>query len=414
MKIYIIGIKGSGCAALAHILKNDGHLIEGKDVTYPLLNDEELIHHGIKIHPSNDQSYLQKDLVIIGHNFYHQELIDELLAHEIIFFEYHQFLDFYLKRENLISICGSHGKTTLVNLLSLLNPCSSYLRGDGTGGRNPHEDYFFLESCEYQNHFLSYYPSEIMITNIDYDHVDYFPTRQAYENSFKEFVLHSKKVYISYSDRNKINHDNIITYGLNKNATFHGKIIYSDQDIYEVEVSHFNHKLFNVTLLNYGKKFVELCLGVIAFNIEHNLPLNLVLFQQYIPAKKRFETLKVNQNILIFDYAHHPAQIKNNFQIVKEKYPHLIHIGIFKGDRESRVNHFFLPIQKALADFDLSFYLPCVENNRLRFDNEKLIFLEKLNDLELYLDKTKKYSLSLMSSKHHLDESEYLINLFNF
>ena len=120
-------------AALASLLDDEGYTVSGSDVRHKCLTDDKLLTRGIHLFKLNDKEYLKYDVVIIGHDFYKEELIKELEDNNKIFFEYHEFLDFYLNKEKLISICGSHGKTTLVNLLSSLEPSSSYLRGDGEG-----------------------------------------------------------------------------------------------------------------------------------------------------------------------------------------------------------------------------------------------------------------------------------------
>ena len=126
MKFFLIGIKGSGMAALAALLDDEGYFVSGSDVWHKCLTDDKLLKRGIHLYKLEDKEYLNYDVVIIGHDFFQDSLIKELKENKKIYFEYHQFLDFYLDNNKLISICGSHGKTTLVNLLSLVDSSSSY------------------------------------------------------------------------------------------------------------------------------------------------------------------------------------------------------------------------------------------------------------------------------------------------
>lgn len=66
---------------------------------------------------------------------------------------------------------------------------TSFLIGDGTGMGLPESDYFAFEACEYRRHFLSYKPDYAIMTNIDFDHPDYF-------KDINDVLMHSKKWHI--------------------------------------------------------------------------------------------------------------------------------------------------------------------------------------------------------------------------
>jgi UDP-N-acetylmuramate--alanine ligase len=174
MEIYMIGIKGAGMSALAIILLDDQYLVRGSDKKDYIHSQDELIKRKVIIDSLQQEEYLNSDIIIIGHSFYTDELVQKLNLNKKVYFEYHEFLSLYLDQSKTISICGSHGKTTLTKLLAKGSLNASYLIGDGEGSKKESDDFFFLESCEYKNHFLLYNPKEIIITNIDYDHVDFF------------------------------------------------------------------------------------------------------------------------------------------------------------------------------------------------------------------------------------------------
>ena len=92
-------------------------------------------------------------------------------------------------------------------LLSHLLNCS-YLKGDGESSFNSKKDYFILESCEYQDHFLIYEPKQIILTNVDYDHVDYFLNEEEYINSFEKFLRKTTIKFIPYSLKDKFDGKN--------------------------------------------------------------------------------------------------------------------------------------------------------------------------------------------------------------
>ena len=411
---------GSGMAALAALLDDEGYFVSGSDVWHKCLTDDKLLKRGIHLYKLEDKEYLNYDVIIIGHDFIQDSLIKELKENKKIYFEYHQFLDFYLDNNKLISICGSHGKTTLVNLLSLVDSSSSYLRGDGEGKMNSNSKYFYLESCEYKKHFLTYYPKEIIITNIDYDHVDYYKTRKDYNNAFNLFTKNSNKIYINYRDRKKINHPNIITFGKEKKANYHYQII--EQNENNIYVSFYKNKslILDIELKNYGENFINLVTALVSFFFENNLSLKKLenKLKKYKPASQRFEELNIKENVIILDYAHHPKQIINNYQIVSKKYKNHIKIAIFRGDRFSRISHFKNEIKKALSKYDFAYILPLpnmeenIDKSSIILKSKKIKYIDKIEDLQIEFLSNKKYSISLMSSKPFTHEIEYFKSKF--
>ena len=118
MKFYFIGIKGSGMSSLASLLKQDGNEVIGKDVEKYIYTQKELQKKGIPVLSLEDRSYLNGNYyVVVGHDFYKEELVNELKNHNIDFSEYNEFISNYLKN-NLICITGTNGKTTLTGMLA--------------------------------------------------------------------------------------------------------------------------------------------------------------------------------------------------------------------------------------------------------------------------------------------------------
>lgn len=92
---------------------------------------------------------------------------------------------------------GSHGKTSttglLAHVLSSLKE-TSYLIGDGTGHGVPDAEFFILEACEYRRHFLAYSPDYAIMTNIDFDHPDYYSSINDVFDAFQSMANQVKKL----------------------------------------------------------------------------------------------------------------------------------------------------------------------------------------------------------------------------
>lgn len=98
-----------------------------------------------------------------------------------------------------VAVTGAHGKTSTTGLLAHVmqgaHP-TSYLIGDGTGHGVENSKYFVFEACEYRRHFLSYNPDYAIMTNIDFDHPDYFTDINDVFSAFQEMALQVKKALL--------------------------------------------------------------------------------------------------------------------------------------------------------------------------------------------------------------------------
>lgn len=117
------------------------------------------------------------------------------------------------KNQQLIAIAGTHGKTTTtamtIWLLQRLGiPVSYVMSAKISFGDMAHFDpaskYFVYEADEFDRNFLSFEPFMSIITGIDWDHHDIYPTREEYEEAFREFVGQSKQAVIWQEDAAKL------------------------------------------------------------------------------------------------------------------------------------------------------------------------------------------------------------------
>jgi UDP-N-acetylmuramate-alanine ligase len=97
-----------------------------------------------------------------------------------------------MKQYTSVAVTGAHGKTSTTGMLSHViqgaRP-TSYLIGDGTGKGTADSQYFAFEACEYRRHFLSYHPDYAIMTNIDFDHPDYFANVDDVFSAFQEMAV---------------------------------------------------------------------------------------------------------------------------------------------------------------------------------------------------------------------------------
>jgi UDP-N-acetylmuramate--alanine ligase len=200
--IYFVGIKGTGTCALAELLHNSGVRVSGSDRNEVFYTDGILRELGIPYHESFDPSHIKAgtDLVIYS-AAYSPETNPELREAErrgIPLLKYPDALGAYSGGFDASGIAGVHGKTTTTAMAGAL------IRGAGLpaqvlagsavgtfGGRstlNLGNVYFVAETCEYRRHFLAFHPRRIVLTSVESDHQDYFPTYEAIRDAFLEYA----------------------------------------------------------------------------------------------------------------------------------------------------------------------------------------------------------------------------------
>lgn len=360
---YFIGIKGSGMASLACILHDKGEEVQGSDIEKYIFTQDALEERNIKILNFNENNIHDNMNVIIGNAFdkSNPEVAKALANKTIRSYYYHEFLGEFLSNFTSVSIAGTHGKTTTTGMCSSLldiNKPTSYLIGDGTGYLQNNSHYFVLESCEYQDHFLSYKPDYAIITNIDLDHVDYFKTLENCIKSFNKFANQVKKCVILFGDDENIRSMEINTsciyYGLGKNND-----VYADNIEYSSDGTKFDcyykNKLyasFKTKLI--GKHLLWNTLSIITLGILENMSIEQIQLglDNFQGVKRRFNIEEIDDYVYIDDYAHHPTAIELTIESARIKYPNKKIIAIYKPDRYSRLLALIDEFASSLAKAD--------------------------------------------------------------
>jgi len=316
MNIYFSGIGGVGIGPLAEIAHDAGYDVIGSDMEETLIT-AELTKIGIKVNIGQDGTFLQAchDESPIDWFVYtaalpetHPELVlarqlgiktakrDELLSYIIA--------DKNLK---LIAIAGTHGKTTttgmMVWVMQQLGIPVSYSIGTtisfGPSGKfDPNSQYFVYECDEFDRNFLNFKPFLSIITSVDYDHPDTYPTEQDYLDAFYQFESQSQSI-IAWPDQ-------------------HGELLVRlPDDIRVFDITETNndlklagdHNRRNATLVQKAL----LRLGIRAGTND--------IMSKFPGVNRRFEKLTNN---LYSDYGHHPVEIAATLQMARELSSHIV------------------------------------------------------------------------------------------
>lgn len=364
---HFIGIKGSGMASLATILNDLGYDVQGSDIEKEFFTEIGLRKRNIKIFTYNENNITEGLTIIKGASIKEDnpELIKAReLKLEIL--EYNQMVGKLTCMFKTICVCGCHGKTTTTTMLSVglgRELKMNYLIGDGTGYADRDNEYFALESCEYQRHFLEYNPYYTIITNVDLDHVDYFKGIEDVKDAYQEFANKTKKLVIACGDDEntrdlKIEKD-IVYYGFNKdnNVRAVNLIYYETGTKFDVIIDDFMYGHFDLPL--FGSHQVLDALSVIALAYYENIDSEVINnnLSNFNGAKRRFSITEIKDNVIIDDYAHHPSEVESTINSVRQKYKDKNIVTIFQPHTFSRTKEFANDFIEIFSDVDYSYIL---------------------------------------------------------
>jgi UDP-N-acetylmuramate--alanine ligase len=199
--VYFVGIKGTGMCALAELMFHSGVKVCGSDISEIFYTDAILRDLGIPYYQSFKAEHIKGPIDLVIHSAaYSPETNPELaesLKQGLPVLKYTDALGAYSAGFDSAGITGVHGKTTTTALAGVLirgaGLPAQILVGSAVAGFKGRSTlklgntYFVAETCEYRRHFLSFHPRHIVLTAVESDHQDYYPTYESIRDAFVEY-----------------------------------------------------------------------------------------------------------------------------------------------------------------------------------------------------------------------------------
>tara|TARA_Y100001968_G_scaffold35968_1_gene27581 strand:+ start:13285 stop:14676 length:1392 start_codon:yes stop_codon:yes gene_type:complete len=371
---HFIGIGGIGMSAIAIALLKKGFSVSGSDV---VKNEQTLKikemgatlfeRQEYKNIDTIQRKYKNKEIIIVKSSAIKKDNQELSYSNKKKLSVKHrsEILSSIMQSYLSIGIAGSHGKTSTSTFLSTLLDLCTKDSSSIVGGVHPiynsnshiDETKYIVAEIDESDGSTGNYKSDLgVITNIDFDHCDYYSNINEIINTFKNFALNSNKLLINYDC--KISRNNIfssykwsikeiknidyamIPQELNESNTIAD---YFEQgnflDTFNIPIPGL-HNLSNITAAISACRLNNISLKEIKSNIKYlKLP------------KRRFELRgKFNNRKIIDDYAHHPNEIKATIELAKlflKENSNLI--IVFQPHRFSRVERFLNEFADALA-----------------------------------------------------------------
>ncbi|MGT2908205.1 UDP-N-acetylmuramate--L-alanine ligase [Streptococcus dentiloxodontae] len=338
---HFIGIKGSGMSALALMLHQMGHKVQGSDVEKYYFTQRGLEQAGIAILPFDEKNITPDVELIAGNAFREDNNVEVAFAIQngFTFRRYHEFLGDFMRQFTSMGVAGAHGKTSTTGLLShvLKNITdTSYLIGDGTGRGSANAQYFVFESDEYERHFMPYHPEYSIITNIDFDHPDYFTSIDDVFNAFNDYAKQVQKGLFVFGEdeylRQITSNAPIYYYGFKENDDFVAFDIVRTTSGSDFKVKYKEELLGTFHVPAYGRHNILNATAVIAnlYIAGFNIELVAKHLKTFSGVKRRFTEKIINDTVIIDDFAHHPTEIIATLDAARQKYPSKEIVAIFQ------------------------------------------------------------------------------------
>ena len=431
--IYFIGIGGIGMSALARYFIAKGCVVSGYDKTKTVLT-EALSELGINIHYEDNISLLdtKADVVVYtpaipeSHNglTYFRELGYEVVKRSDI-------LGWITEGTVNICVAGTHGKTTVSTMVAhLLRDsgfgCTAFLGGIAanynTNFWSSDNNVVVVEADEYDRSFLKLNPSVAVITSMDADHLDIYKTAKAFEDAFVSFsekvkpggLLLAKK---GLAREASFDDTKLVTYSLHGNgASIYAKDIKVVYGAYQFKVVGPNWQLEEMVLNMGGLHNIENALVAVAVAMHLGIEPHKIkaALANFAGVKRRFEYLiKTESQVLIDDYAHHPAELTALITGLRSLYPEQKLTLVFQPHLFSRTQDLCQGFADSLSAADQVVLLPIYPARELpiagvtsemiidKMTNKNVVLLQK-EDLSAWV-KEQKPKLLVMAGAGDID-----------
>jgi UDP-N-acetylmuramate--alanine ligase len=385
--VHFIGIGGSGLSAIARLLLESGYTVSGSDRALTPFADE-VRKAGATVYIGHHARNLAgADWVVMSSAIgADNPEVQAAKGAKIPVYKRADFLGELMEDKIGIAIAGTHGKTTTTAMaawtLTELKRDPSFIVGGviknlGVNARAGKGSLFVIEADEYDNMFLGLKPRIEVVTNIEHDHPDFFPTFEAMYASFEKFtdLIPAEGTLIVCAEdagaaalihRVRRAGRNVIAYGLQNDHTIGSPSWVLARDVKVNQRGGFDF-VASSNMKSTGIDSVEVSLQVAG---EHNVRNALAVLAivdvlglscekaakalaKFAGTSRRFELRgEVNGISLFDDYAHHPTEIKATLAGARARYPGRRIWAVWQPHTYSRTQALYLEFSRAFKDAD--------------------------------------------------------------
>ena len=377
--IHFIGIGGIGMSALARFFLHEKKTVSGSDRAASAITDA-LVREGVQFFPTQEASNISTgsdpvlginpDMVVYTEAMaYDQEEMVAARALGVPMMNYFDALGLIANEYYLIAVAGSHGKTTTTAMLADvleeagLDPTvivGSLRSKTGSNFRAGKSKYAIVEACEYKRDFMSLKPDVLVITNIEYEHVDYYKDLADVQSAFHDIAMavpEDGAIITASTDANITP----ILVGVKARVIDYTKSLDLTIKLRQPGL----HTRLDAAAATAVGQFV---------GIEREV--SDTALENFAGTWRRFEYKGDVKNTPVYDdYGHHPTEIRVTMAGARELYPDRKLIVVTQTHTYTRTKELFADFATAYATADEVYLLPIYA---AREENESGVTSEQL------------------------------------
>ncbi|GMV33736.1 MAG: UDP-N-acetylmuramate--L-alanine ligase [Chloroflexi bacterium] len=385
-RYHFIGIGGSGLSAIARLLKESGCEVTGSDQSLSPFA-AELQNLGVKIFIGHHPRNISGAEAVIRSSAIKDDNPEVEAAKRagIPVYKRADFLGQLMEKKTGIAVAGTHGKTTttamIAWMLTALDRDPSFIVGGALNNlkANAHAgrgETFVIEADEYDRMFLGLKPQIEVVTNLEHDHPDCFPTFNDMYSAFESFVNllppdgsliacaedEGAAMLVNHARRKGLS---VVSYSLQGEMTIVSPQWTQARAAKPNERGGFDFsattnmggmaRAFNVSLQVPGEHNVRNALAALSVAALLGLPMQKAAeaLGQFTGTGRRFETRGEPKGVLLIDdYAHHPTEIRATLAAAKARYPERRIWAVWQPHTYSRTQTLLYDFSRAFNDAD--------------------------------------------------------------
>lgn len=379
-RVHLVGIGGTGLSAIARVLLERGVPVSGSDRAMNGVTDQ-LQAMGATIHLGHSAEYVEGAALVLITSAAKSDNPEIMAAHAagIPVMKRRDFLPLLLRDDEVIAIAGTHGKTTTTAMTAHIlrevgaNPgyiVGGVMKNTGTnasaGGANKP---FVIEADEYDDMYLGLTPQIAVLTSVEWDHPDFFPTEDQMVASFSSFIHQIK-------DGGALVANTDTLYGRALARSLQGSavqtILYgldateSDWFISDLRSTPDGFTRFNAVeratleahpfkLKVPGTHNALNALAAVLAAVICGAPLKPAIkaLASFESTGRRFQVIGERKNIIVVDdYGHHPSAIRMNLEAARQRYPDRAIWAVWQPHTFSRTLAFLKDYAQCFASAD--------------------------------------------------------------
>jgi len=377
--IHFVGIGGIGMSGIAELLLNLGYRVSGSDLKSSDITTR-LQGLGGMIYQGHAPDQIEGADVVVTSSAVTDENPEVQAARQaaIPVIPRAEMLAELMRLKYSVAVAGAHGKTTTTSIVSAvldgggLDPTvviGGKLKSIGSNARLGEGDFIVAEADESDGSFLKMSPAIAVVTNIDREHLDFYPDMETIQSSFLQFInrIPFYGLAVLCLDNEPLQEliprieKRTLTYGMTSQADVQAKHVEFEGMGSRFSLQYQGEQMGQIRLNLAGMHNVYNAMAAVAVGLELEIPFETIrqVLETLEGVQRRLEIKGEVEGITVVDdYGHHPTEIKATLQAAREAWPNRRLLVVFQPHRYTRTRALFDEFSRSFYQSDLLMVLP--------------------------------------------------------